>query len=114
MSMHRRAAVQPWLRLWVLGLALSCLPAAAGTADAPLSSADARKWLERIHAAAHAINYQGILVSSADGSLSSARVAHFCERAQSYERIEVLDGHRRRATATTIWCTRSGRAAAWR
>jgi sigma-E factor negative regulatory protein RseB len=58
----------------------------------PLSSAEARKWLARIHAAALERNYQGTLVFNVDGSLSSARVAHFCEGAQSYERVEALDG----------------------
>lgn len=102
----------PWLGLLVLWAALSALPLAhADTKEAlgkPLSSADARKWLARIHAAAHERNYQGTLVYSADGALSSARVAHFCEGAQSYERIEVLDGrmqqiYRHNDRVFTLW-----------
>ena len=103
MPMRHPVPVHPGLRLWLMCLALSCLPAAAGPAEAPLSSADARKWLERIHSAAHASNYQGILVNSADGSLSSARVAHFCDRAQSYERVEVLDGQMRLSYRHNDW-----------
>jgi sigma-E factor negative regulatory protein RseB len=95
--------MHPGLRLWLMCLALSCLPAVAGPTEAPLSSADARKWLERIHSAAHATNYQGVLVNSADGSLSSARVAHFYDRAQSYERVEVLDGQMRLSYRHNDW-----------
>jgi len=97
-------------KLWLICLVLSFVPrvVAAGSAPAPLSSAEGRKWLERIHAAAHATNYQGVLVFSADGSLSSARVAHFCDRAQSYERVELLDGqlrlsYRHNDLVHTIW-----------
>ncbi len=87
----RRQAARPWSRLWFVCLALSCLHAAAQASD-PLTTAQARAWLERIHDAAHANNYQGILVFSAQGRLSSARVAHFGVRSQSYERVEMLDG----------------------
>lgn len=85
----------PWLGMLAVWAALGAvLPARAGEADGgqALAPAEARKWLSRIHAAAHERNYQGTLVFSADGALSSARVAHFCEGAQSYERVEVLDG----------------------
>ncbi len=75
---------------------------------APLSTAEARQWLARIHAAAHQRNYQGTLVFSANGELSSARVAHFGEGKQSYERVEVLDGrmqqiYRHNDRVYTIW-----------
>jgi len=93
-SLHSRwQAARPWSRLWFVCLALSCLhaPAQAASSD-PLTAAQARAWLERIHAAAHASNYQGVLVFSAQGRLSSARVAHFGVRSQSYERVEMLDG----------------------
>jgi sigma-E factor negative regulatory protein RseB len=93
-SLHSRwQAARPWSRLWFVCLALSCLQAAAAPASAdPLPPAQARAWLERIHTAAHASNYQGVLVFSAQGRLSSARVAHFSVRSQSYERVEMLDG----------------------
>ena len=85
----------PWLGLLaaVGGLGAAAAGACrAGAQSRPLSPQEARKWLSRIHAAAHERNYQGTLVFSADGALSSARVAHFCDGAQSYERVEVLDG----------------------
>jgi sigma-E factor negative regulatory protein RseB len=83
----------PALALLALWAALQA--AQAGPLDAPakaLGPAEARKWLARMHAAAHERNYQGTLVFSADGTLSSARVAHFSEGKDSYERVEALDG----------------------
>lgn len=82
--------------------------AAAGATSRPLPAAEAREWLARIHAAAHRMNYQGTLVSSADGALSSSRVAHFCDDRDSFERVEVLDGrmqqtYRHNDRVTTLW-----------
>ena len=104
------------LALWALAAAAACRPRASppDVAPKPLPAGEARKWLARIHAAAHERNYQGTLVFSADGAVSSARVAHFCDGAQSYERVEVLDGRCSRPTATTTASTRCGRTAAWR
>ncbi len=110
--MHRSATRSSWFGLLALWVALGALQLAhAGPPDAPakpLSAQEARKWLARIHTAAHERNYQGTLVFSADGALSSARVAHFCEGAQSYERIEVLDGrmqqvYRHNDRVVTLW-----------
>ena len=96
--MRSIALTTAWLPLFTLCAALLAAPGArAGAADLtpkPLLSAEARKWLQRIHTAAQEINYQGTLVFSADGALSSARVAHFFDGAQSFERVEVLDGRR--------------------
>ncbi len=101
----------PWLGLLLLWAAFGALqPARAAAQDEskPLSPQEARKWLSRIHTAAHERNYQGTLVFSADGALSSARVAHFCEGTQSYERVEVLDGrmqriYRHNDRVVTLW-----------
>lgn len=110
--MRARSMPLSWFGLLALCAGLSLLaPAHAGTQDEarpPLSPQEARKWLSRIHAAAHERNYQGTLVFSADGALSSARVAHFCEGAQSYERVEVLDGrmqqiYRHNDRVYTLW-----------
>ena len=110
--MRAPATRLPWLCLILAWAALSAMPLAhADTQEPqtkPLSSAEARKWLARIHVAAHERNYQGTLVFSADGALSSARVAHFCEGTQSYERIEVLDGrmqqiYRHNDRVFTLW-----------
>ena len=87
-------SVPRWLPLAAL---LSCLlpPAvsAAPEAGAPL---DARAWLARIHAAANTGNYQGTLVCSAGGTMTSSRVAHYAVGDQVYEHIETLDGRPQR------------------
>jgi len=90
------AVVRPaWARLsrrlaWVALGAAAVVPLRAD--PTLLTPQAARQWLERVHAAAHSRNYQGILVSSADGVLSSSRVAHFDDGKHSYERVEALDG----------------------
>lgn len=111
-----RPAVQlrPCLPLFALVAALLAGPATAAApagpvdAKAPLPAAEARRWLARIHAAAYQRNYEGTLVFSADGELSSARVAHFGDGKSSYERVEVLDGrmqqiYRHNDRVHTIW-----------
>ncbi len=84
-------------------LALALLPAAASA-----QPADARAWLVRIHQAASQGNYQGTMVFSAGGMLSSSRVAHFCVGEQSFERLEALDGRQQRVyrlndAVHTLW-----------
>lgn len=56
----------------------------------------ARQWLQRVQTAAAQRNYQGTLVVTAAGSISSARITHYCEGVQSYERVDMLDGQPRR------------------
>ena len=76
---------------------LSCLlPAGAGAQDSGSALADARAWLSRIHAAASSGNYQGTMVFSAGGALSSSRVWHYCVGDQIYEKLETLDGRQQR------------------
>lgn len=87
-------------------VALAPLLAAAG--EAPVASADARNWLQRMHAAASQLNYQGTLVVSAGGSMSSSRLAHYCEGQQYFERVDMLDGQPRRVyrhneQVLTLW-----------
>jgi sigma-E factor negative regulatory protein RseB len=110
--MRAPANHMPWLGLLALWTLLAALQMAqAGTtqpAEKALPPQEARKWLARIHTAAHERNYQGTLVFSADGALSSARVAHFSEGTQSYERVEVLDGrmqqiYRHNDRVFTLW-----------
>jgi sigma-E factor negative regulatory protein RseB len=84
----------------------------AGPTEAPpataASGADARGWLQRIHNAASQRNYQGTLVVTANGSVSSSRIAHYCEGSQYFERIEMLDGqpqrvYRHNEQVLTLW-----------
>lgn len=101
------------LSLCVLPLCLVALLPAAAQAGGPQAGArpaptDARGWLARIHAAASSRNYQGTMVVSAAGVMSSSRVAHFCVGDQVFERIEALDGKQRQVyrhndTVHTVW-----------
>jgi sigma-E factor negative regulatory protein RseB len=95
------------LALLVL-LAAAPPAAAAEPAGKPLPAGEARQWLQRIHGAAYERNYQGTLVFSAGGGLSSSRVAHFSDGGHSYERVEVLDGRRQQTfrhndRVVTLW-----------
>ncbi len=104
---HRLAAA-------IVALVAACLPpivqagGAAPSPSVPASGSDARGWLQRIHNAASQRNYQGTLVVTADGSISSARLAHYCEGKQCFERIDMLDGrpqrvYRHNEQVLTLW-----------
>ena len=70
--------------------ALAAEPAASGTS---LDGAhDVRTWLMRIHQAASHNNFQGTFIVSGGGVVASARIAHFCDGRNQFERIESLDG----------------------
>ena len=80
--------------------------ASAPAADAP--TRDVRAWLLRIHEAASRHNFQGTFVVSGGGAVSSARIAHFCEGPNQFERSEALDGqarhvYRHNDVVTTLW-----------
>ena len=84
--------------------------AQAGTApgDGAAQAREVRAWLLRIHEAASHRNFQGTFVVSAGGSVSSARIAHFCEGLNQFERSESLDGqaryvYRHNDVVTTLW-----------
>lgn len=93
------------------GLALLCAPllataqTAAGAGTAPLGGV---AWLQRIQQAAATASYQGTLMFSANGVVSSAKVVHYCDGRQRYERLEVLDGrarvqYRHNDQVLTLW-----------
>ncbi|MBC7717611.1 MAG: MucB/RseB C-terminal domain-containing protein [Pseudorhodobacter sp.] len=63
--------------------------------SAPADRKQVRAWLLRIHEAASQRNFQGTFVVTAGGAVSSARIAHFCEGNNQYERIDSLDGQAR-------------------
>jgi len=102
---------EPGLKRWLpIATLLSCLlPAglsAQGGGGTPM--ADARAWLSRIHAAASNGNYEGTMVFSAGGALSSSRVWHYCVGEQVYEKQETLDGRQQRIvrhndSVHTLW-----------
>lgn len=96
-----------------LALAWVALAHAAPVCGQPLSAAsapqsDVRSWLLRIHDAAGRRNFQGTFVVSGGGNVASARISHFCEGPNQYERIESLDGKQRKVyryndVVHTIW-----------
>jgi sigma-E factor negative regulatory protein RseB len=99
------AAVAVGAVLWPLFVqagAAAVPPAASGSASS------ARSWLQRIHNAASQRNYQGTLVVTANGTVSSSRLAHYCEGKQYFERIDMLDGqpqrvYRHNDQVLTLW-----------
>jgi sigma-E factor negative regulatory protein RseB len=97
-----------WLPIVTLASLLMPAQAGGGVGFPEAQAADARGWLARIHDAANQRNYQGTLVFSAGGMLSSSRVAHFNVGDQSYERLEALDGRQQRVyrlndAVHTLW-----------
>lgn len=65
-------------------------------------------WLERMRSAAANHTYQGTMMISSGGVVSSSRVVHICNGRDRYERIEVLDGqvrkqYRHNGLLTTLW-----------
>lgn len=69
--------------------------ATAGAVEPAAQAREVRAWLMRIHEAASHRNFQGTFVVSGGGAVSSARIAHFCEGPNQYERSESLNGQAR-------------------
>ena len=77
-------------------------------AASPTAPSEMRAWLLRIHGAASGHNFQGTFVVSGGGNVASARITHFCDGPNQYERIESLDGRQRRVyrhndVVHTLW-----------
>lgn len=84
--------------LWLsLSAACGLLPVAPALAagDSKVEPTEVRGWLMRIHDAASTRNFQGTFIVSSANSMASARIAHYCEGHNQYERIESLDGQTR-------------------
>ncbi|MEO6361948.1 MAG: MucB/RseB C-terminal domain-containing protein [Caldimonas sp.] len=87
--------------------ALAFVPAwGQGTPAAQPS--EVRAWLLRIHEAASRRNFQGTFIVSGGGAMASARISHFHEGPNQFERIESLDGRQRQVfrhndIVHTIW-----------
>jgi sigma-E factor negative regulatory protein RseB len=98
--------IRPLLALGLLIVALAPFHAAQG--EPPAAPREVRSWLMRIHEAANHRNFQGTFVVSGGGSVSSARIAHFCDGRNQFERIESLDGPARQVfrhndVVHTLW-----------
>ncbi|HEV7575340.1 MAG TPA: MucB/RseB C-terminal domain-containing protein [Caldimonas sp.] len=104
-----RVAVLLTLAWATLGHAApACSQAVVATATPAAAPSAVRAWLLRIHDAASRRNFQGTFVVSGGGNVASARIAHFCEGPNQYERIESLDGRQRRVyrhndVVHTVW-----------
>jgi sigma-E factor negative regulatory protein RseB len=82
--------------------------AAQGDARSTARNRDVRGWLMRIHEAASRQNFQGTFVVSSGGNVASARMVHYCEGPNQYEKIESLDGKarnvfRHNGVVHTVW-----------
>jgi sigma-E factor negative regulatory protein RseB len=99
----------PWLRCAALLVGVLVWAASSAWAGgSTVSGAQARQWLLRMHNAATQGNYQGTLVVTADGAMSSSRLTHYCEGNQSFESVDMLDGRPRRVLrhndqVLTLW-----------
>ena len=86
---------------WALAASLCLVVLGAGAqpkrdGGGPAAQApEVRAWLMRIHDAASHRNFQGTFVVSGAGVVASARIAHFFEGPNQYERSESLDGQPR-------------------
>lgn len=90
-------------RAWALALICTVgmlvhAAATAGQAAQPQAMAqqELQAWLDRVHAAARTLSYQGTLVVTSPGRMTSARIVHVCDGDTQLERIDVLDGQPRR------------------
>lgn len=86
---------------WALPCALVCtlmpLEALAQVAPEPVTPpAEATAWLARMQAAAQNGNYQGTLVYSAGGTITTSRVWHYRVGGDTFERLEAQDGRQQR------------------
>lgn len=91
--MHLRSLIRCLALAFTAGFVAS--PWAAGAGVAGADATDPRAWIQRVHEAVACSNYQGTLVSSVGGVVSSSRISHYCDGRQQFERIEMLDGENR-------------------
>ena len=103
-----RAALLLLTFVWALAHATSASSQASIPAAAPAPPSEVRAWLLRIHDAASRRNFQGTFVVSGGGIVASARIAHFHDGPNQYERIESLDGRQRKVfrhndVVHTLW-----------
>lgn len=97
----RRIASLPFLTL------LAC----AGCAWADPVPSDDSNWLKTMAFAAHRINYSGVFVHQAGGSIEMSRVTHVTDDEGEYERLEGMVGIRRELIRSNdqVWLFAEGR-----
>ena len=89
-------------------MAIAFLAPAWGQVASPAPPSEVRAWLLRIHDAASRRNFQGTFIVSGGGVMASARIAHYFDGPNQYERIESLDGRQRKVfrhndVVHTVW-----------
>lgn len=103
---------RPFSVLALLGAFCAAAPVAAAQASGAngggSQTRDVRGWLLRIHEAASQRNFHGTFVVSGSGTVASARIAHYAEGPNQFERSEALDGqarhvYRHNDVVTTFW-----------
>lgn len=92
----------------LVGAATLGVPAPSRAGGTAVPAVDARLWLQRVHQAATQRSYQGTLVVTTEGHISSSRVTHVCEGPNAFERVDVLDGQPRKVIrhndkVLTLW-----------
>jgi len=105
------AAARRRFARWALAgvaAAAAAAPASWAQTASPPAAGDAGQWLGRIQQAAAGSSYQGTLMFSGGGTVTSSRVTHICDGRQRYERLEVLDGrarlqYRHNEQLVTLW-----------
>lgn len=105
---RRGRVVSAGSRLMVSLLFLIPAGQAAAAPGVAVEPQEVRQWLARIHNAANQRNFQGTFVVSSSGAMTSARIAHFYDGTNQFERIEPLDGQARQVlrhngVVHTVW-----------
>ncbi len=105
---HRRVAAVSSAVLGMVLLTLAPIGAAVAAPGVAVEQREVRDWLMRIHNAANQRNFQGTFVVSSAGAMSSARISHFFDGVDQFERIEPLDGQARQVlrhngVVHTVW-----------
>lgn len=108
LGLRARRIVGWWGVAGLAVAALMCVPQVRAAPGTVVEPHQVREWLMRIHNAASQRNFQGTFVVSSPGAVTSARISHYHEGADQYERIEPLDGQARQVLrhngiVHTVW-----------
>jgi sigma-E factor negative regulatory protein RseB len=107
-SRRRWRAVSAGAGLLVSLMLLIKAGQAAAAPSVAVDSQEVRERLTRIHSAANQLNFQGTFVISSSGAMTSARISHFYDGTDQFERVEPLDGQARQVlrhngVVHTVW-----------
>ena len=105
---RRSRVVSAGAGLLVALMLLMAMGQAAAAPGVAVEPQEVREWLTRIHNAANQRNFQGTFVISSSGAMTSARISHFYDGTDQFERIEPLDGQARQVlrhngVVHTVW-----------